>query len=345
MNRFAPLALAFAGLSFAAAAAEPDDGFFKGKQMQMIVPTTAGGAYDVYGRLVAQYIVNYIPGQPTIVVQNMFGASGLAAANYVYNVAPKDGTVIGIMQSSIPTAPLLSPEGVRFDSTKFSWVGSATKDPFVGYYWHTSAAQTYEEAKTRPIIMGGNSIGAAGVDYAIVSNNLFGTKFKIVTGYPNSTDVKLAMEKGEVDGTFANAYGSLKTAEPSWIPEKKVRIMIQHGLTKHPDLPDVPLFIDQAKTPADRQALELLLARQEFAKPFVTAPGVPAARLAVLRRAFDETLKDKGFLAAAAKARVDIEQPMTGDALTAIVGRVSSTPPEVTKKIEKMFTDFQQGKQ
>ena len=207
------LIAAWVGVSTPAAASE--DTFYKGKQMQMVVPTTSGGAYDVYARILSQFLPDHIPGQPTIVVQNMFGASGLKAANYVYNVAPRDGTVIGSMQSNIPTAPLLAPDGVQFDVNKLSWIGSITKDPFVGYYWHSAKVQTYEEAKTREVVMGGNSIGAAGVDYAIVSNNLFGTKFKIITGYPNSTDVKMALEKGEVNGTFANAWGSLKTAEPT----------------------------------------------------------------------------------------------------------------------------------
>jgi hypothetical protein len=168
---------------------------------------------------------------------------------------------------------------------------------------------------------------------------MFGLKFKIVTGYKSSNDVKLAMERGEVQGTFANGWSSVKNAEPEWLRDNKIRIIVQHGFRRLPDLPDVPLFIDLARTEADRQALVFMLARQEAAKPYFGPPDVPPDRLAVLRRAFDATMRDPRFLALAAKANVTVEGPMTGDEVAALVTKVAQTPPEVVERITRMLTD------
>ena len=184
---------------------------------------------------------DHIPGNPTIIVQNMPGASGVKTANYMATQAPRDGTVIAATHSSIITAALTSPGAASFDATKFSWIGSATSDPYLGYVWHTSRIMTLADARTTEVIMGGVSVGSAGVDLAILARDMFGLKIKIVTGYKSSNVVKLAMERGEVDGTFANAWSSLQGADPEWLTAGKVRIIVQHGFRKHPALPDVPL--------------------------------------------------------------------------------------------------------
>jgi tripartite-type tricarboxylate transporter receptor subunit TctC len=320
------------------AAADDTTPFYRGKQIRLIVSTDVGGAYDTYARLMAQVLKDHIPGNPTIVVQNMPGASGLKTANYIATTAPRDGTVIAGTHSSILTTQLTSP-GASFEATKLSWIGSVTTDPFVGYVWHTAPIRSLEDTRTTEVIMGGVSVGSAGVDYAIVARDLFGLKLKIVTGYKASNDVKLAMERGEVQGTFANGWSSIKNAEPEWLRDHKIRIIVQHGFRKLPELPDVPLFIDLAQNESDRQALVFLLARQEAAKPYFAPPDIPAERLAILRRAFDATVHDPKFAALAAKANVALDGPMTGDEVATLVAKVAQTPPAVIQRITRMLTD------
>jgi tripartite-type tricarboxylate transporter receptor subunit TctC len=333
--------VAAAGLALLASAhgawAQAD--FYRGKQIRLVVSTDAGGAYDTYARLMVQVLRDHIPGNPSIIIQNMPGASGLKTANFMHTTAPRDGTVIASTHASVLTAQLTSPGAAVFESTKFSWLGSVTTDPFIGYVWHTVPIKTLEDTRTREVIMGGVSVGASSVDYAILARDMFGMKFKIVTGYKASNDVKLAMERGEVEGTFANGWSSIKTAEPEWLRDNKIRIIVQHGFRKLPELPDVPLFIDLAQNEPDRQALVFMLARQEVAKPYFGPPGVPPERLAILRRAFDATVRDPKFAALAAKANVALEGPMTGDEVAALVAKVAQTPPEVIQRVTRMLTE------
>ena len=215
-SRIVPLTVAalILGLSAPASTAE---NFYKGKQIRLIVSADAGTSYDLYARVLADVLPSHIAGQPVIIVQNMLGGSGLTAAGYMANVAARDGTVIAGVHSHIPTAPLLSRQGVQFDATKLSWIGSITSDPFVGFVWHTSPVQSLAEAKTKEVIMGGGGVGSASIDYAIIAKELLGFKFRIVTGYKSSADTKLAIERREIDGTFGNGWTSLKTAEPEWL--------------------------------------------------------------------------------------------------------------------------------
>ncbi len=333
-------ALAITGMAATACRAQDGGGFYKGKQINLIVSSDAGGAYDSYARLLAQVYAAHIPGQPTIVVQNMPGASGLKTANYMDKTAARDGTVIAGTHSSVPSAPLTSRSAANFDATKFSWVGSITSDPYVAYVWHTAPIKTLEDAKTTEVIMGGISVGSAGVDLAIAARELFGYKLKIVTGYKSSTEVKLAMERGEVHGTFANALSSIRASEPEWITEHKIRIIAQHGFKKHPDLPDVPMFMELAKKEEDRQALVFLLARQEAAKPYFGPPNVPADRLTMLRRAFDASIRDAKFLDLAGKAGVSLDNPMTGEELADLVVQLAQTSPAVIDRVNKMFDAY-----
>lgn len=322
-----------------AVAAENPAAFYRGKQIRLVVSTDAGGAYDTYARLMAQVLKDHIPGHPTIVIQNMPGASGLKTANYMAATAPRDGTVIASTHASILTSQLTSPGAATFEAPKLSWIGSITTDPFVGYVWHTVPIRSLDDARTTEVIMGGVSVGSSSVDYAILARELFGMKFKIVTGYKASNDVKLAMERGEVQGTFANGWSSIKAAEPEWLRDRKIRIIVQHGFRKLPELPDVPLFIDLAQNEADRQALVFMLARQEAAKPYFAPPDVPPERLAILRRAFDATVRDPRFAALASKANVALEGPMTGDEVAALVSKVAQTPPAVIQRVTRMLTD------
>ena len=320
-------------------AAEPEGAFYKGKQIRLIVSSNAGTGYDAYARVLAQFMPKYIPGNPTIVVQNMGGASGLTGAGYVYNVAPRDGTVFASAVSNLPTTPLLSPEAAPFDVGKLGWIGSMSTDPYVGFVWHSAPIRTFEEAKTKEVLMGGTaSVGSASVEMTRLSNQLFGTKFRLITGYKDTVETKLAIERGEVQGTFANAWGSLKVAEADWLRENKIRIIIQHGFHPHPELPDVPLLVDQAKTEADHQALELMLGRQEYSKPFFTPPGVPADLLEILRRAFDLAIKDPGLQAAMQKAKLDLVGPLTGAELEVMVKRAAGTPDSVVQRVKSIIS-------
>jgi len=337
-GRALAIAIAIVGVSSVAHAAGDD--FYRGKQIRLIISSGPAGVYDTYGRLLARYLPTHLPGRPTIVVQNMPGASGLRATNYLYNNAPRDGTVIAGVHNGIPTAPFEEPKQTHFDVTQLSWIGSVSEDPFVGYVWHTAPVQSYEAAKTTQAVIGSASVASMGSKMAILSNVLFGTRFKLVLGYEDSAKVKLALERGELQGTFANSWGDLKTQQPDWIKDRKVTIIIQHGYHKDADLPDVPLILDQVRTEFDRQALDLMLARQKFARPYIAPPGLPLERLALLRRAFDATIKDPEFVAAINGARLGVDSPMTGEQLTAEVLRLSATPDAVTGRLSKIFDEY-----
>lgn len=353
MVRIGPISTRFAGpaLALVIATVAPgrvthaaEDDFYRGKQIRLIISSGPAGVYDTYSRLIARFLPAHLPGHPTIVVQNMPGASGLKATNYLFNNALRDGTVIAGVHNGIPTAPFEEPAQTHFDVNKLSWIGSISEDPFIGYVWHTSPVQTYEEAKKSQVVMGSASIDSMGSKMAILSNALFGTKFKLVIGYADSSKVKLSLEQGELQGTFANSWGDLRTQQPGWIRDKKVTIIIQHGYHKDPDLPDVPLIIDQAKNGADRQMLDLLLERQRFARPYVGPPGLSHDRLELLRTAFDATMKDPDFVKGAQAARLVVDNPMTGEQLTKEIARLSATPVVVMGRLSKLFDDYRANK-
>jgi tripartite-type tricarboxylate transporter receptor subunit TctC len=336
--------LAAAGLLAGTGQAFAADDFYKGKQITLIVTSEGSSAYVNYARLVAQFMPEHIPGKPTMIVQFMPGASGLTGAGYIYNVAPKDGTVIAAVNANIPTAPVLQRDEAKFDVNKFNWLGNISRDPFVGFVWHTAPIQTLEDARTTEIIAGGQALGSASVDMAVLSKELLGLKVKVVAGYKSSGETKLALEKGEIHAILGNLWTSITTEKPDWFSEKKIRVVTQFGLARHPDLQDVPLFLDMAKTPEDRQLLEVNLIKQEFAKPYVAPPGLPPERTGMLRRAFDATMKDPRFLEAAAKQGMPIDRPMTGEELAAMTLEVSKTSPAVVKRLEDIFANFRAGR-
>jgi tripartite-type tricarboxylate transporter receptor subunit TctC len=318
------------GVLAASGAHAADDDFFKGKQVQIISATEAGTIYDIYSRLLAKHMMRHIPGNPIAQVQNMPGGGSIKAANYIGNVAPRDGTVFLGSHSAISTLQLTAPDQAKFDVNAFNWIGSITKDPFVAYVWNTAPAKTLADLKTMQVVMGGASAGTAGVDMAILANEMFGFKMRIVAGYKDSIEVKFAMERGEVQGTFANAWSDLKTSNMSWINEGKVRVIAQHGFEPHPELKE-----------ADRQALVFMLSRQEAAKPYFAPPGVPPARIAILRSAFDATMKDPEFLKDAETARIPVDQPMNGAQLTETVRTVGTTPKPVVDRMQGILAKAQ----
>ena len=317
----------------APAAAQQDDvaAFFRGKTLRLIVGVGVGSGYDINARLLARHMTAHIPGQPTIVVQNQPGAGSLTMTNALYHTGPFDGTVMGASFNGMPTTPLLQPTGARFDPVKLNWLGSTNRETQVMYVWHTAHAQALEDAQGREIVMGAQAPGSTQFDYPVLANKLFGFKFKVVTGYESTPKIHLAMESGEVHGTIAN-WSTLKAINSNWITEKKIRLLAQWALQKSPELGDVPLFLDLAKTEADRDALRLMLARLEYGRPFFLPPNVPAARIEALRRAFDATLKDPSYLAEAEKLKIEVD-PLSGEQVGALVEQVSRTPADIVARV------------
>src|SRR5947208_4536337 len=329
----APLALLIVLAAAAPAVAQQEDvaAFFRGKTLRLIVGIAVGSGYDINARLLARHMAAHIPGQPTIIVQNQPGAGSLAMTNALYHTGPFDGTVMGASFNGMPTTPLLQPAGVRFDPVRINWVGSTNRETQAMYVWHTAPAQVLEDTQGREIVMGAQAPGSTQFDYPVLANKLFGFRFKVVTGYESTPKIHLAMESGEVHGTIAN-WSTLKAINTNWITEKKIRILAQWALQKSPELDDVPLFLDLAKTEADRDALRLMLARLEYGRPFFLPPNVPAARVEALRRAFDATMKDPTYLAEAEKLKIEIE-PLTGEQVATLVERAARTPPDVVTRV------------
>ena len=332
-----------AGLVLAAAAApvaaqspgSPDvAAFFKDKQLRMVVGSAAGDGYDVNARLLAHHWVRHIPGNPSIIVQNQNGAASVTMTNTLYNTAVRDGTVIGAPINGMTTAPLLTPDIVKFDLSKLIWIGSTNRDTQITYLWHTAPAKSMADLLATEVVVGGSAAGTTQVDYPVVARALFGLKFKMVSGYPGTNPIHVAMERGEVAGMGANGWLSLKTLNSAWVQDKKVVIVMQYGREKNPELPDVPSIYSLAKTPADEQALELMTLKLQYGRPFFLPPEVPAARVEALRRSFESTMADAAYRADAAKAKLDVA-PMTGEDVGKLVAQVLATPPEVVKRVRE----------
>jgi tripartite-type tricarboxylate transporter receptor subunit TctC len=306
--------------------------FYKGKTIRIIVGVGVGSGYDLNARVLARYLPAHIPGNPTVIVQNQPGAGSLAMTNALYNSGPFDGTVIGASFNGMPTTPLLQPSGARFDPVKLIWLGSTNRETQITYVWHTAPVHKLDDLFTTELIVGAQAPGSTQYDFPILLNHLFGSKFKVVTGYESTPKIHLAMESGEVQGNGATNWSTVKALNSNWLEEKKIRLIVQWGLKKHPDLPDVPLILELAKTTADRQALELALARLEFGRPFFLPPNVPPERVEALRRAFDATLKDPAFLADADKSKIEID-PLTGAQVAALVEQVSRTPADTVARV------------
>jgi tripartite-type tricarboxylate transporter receptor subunit TctC len=318
-------------LNASAARAQDVAAFYRGKQLRLVVGSAVGGAYDLYARALARQIVHYIPGNPTVIVQNQPAAGGMVMTNQIYNQGPKDGTVIGVPLNGIPTAPMLQ-AGAQFDAAKLNWIGSANREAYVGFVWHTAPIMRLEDATNREVLVGSTTVGTTMNDFPLLLNDLFGFKFKIVRGYQGTPQINLAIERGEIQGKAGVGWASVKALAQNWIDEKKIRILVQYNAEPYPELPGVPLVMSLAKTDAERQAMRLLFARTEYARPFFLPPEVPAERVEAMRRAFDATMKDKAFLEEAAKLQLEVT-PMTGEAVQTLVGELARTPPAVATRV------------
>jgi tripartite-type tricarboxylate transporter receptor subunit TctC len=306
--------------------------FFRGKTVRIIVGVGVGSGYDLNARLLARHLPNYIPGHPTVIVQNQPGAGSLTMTNQLFVAGPFDGTAIGASFNGMPTTPLLQPAAAHFDPNKLNWVGSTNRETQVTYVWNTAPVQSLEDLKSTELIVGAQAPGSTQYDFPVLANVLFGYKFKVITGYESTPKIHLAMERGEVQGNGATNWTTLKLLNSDWIADKKVKVLGQWGLKKHPDLPDAPLVLDVAKTEADKQALRLALARLEYGRPFFLPPGVPAERVHALRRAFDAAMKDPELVAEAEKSKIEID-PVRGEEVAELVRQVNATPSEVVARV------------
>jgi tripartite-type tricarboxylate transporter receptor subunit TctC len=329
------LALAALGSS-TAASAQPVADFYRGKTLSMVIATSPGGDYDLRARLVARHMSRHIPGEPSIVARNMPGAVGVQAANWLATVAPRDGTVVHAIMQNMSAYQALGGSSVEFDTRKFFWVGNTTDTPNVINSWHTTGIKTIQDVMTRELVVGAPGTATSSVYYPKALNELVGTKFKIVSGYPGGNDVNLAMERGEVGGRGSNSWASWKATHPQWLAEKKVYILVQIALKRNPELPDVPTMMELAKNEDDRAVLAFLSADTPISRAYVTTPGTPPDRVAALRRAFDATMKDPAFLAEAQKANVDIS-PSTGEEAQKFSDLIANTPPAVVARAKAIL--------
>jgi tripartite-type tricarboxylate transporter receptor subunit TctC len=322
--------IAAALLAQSAFAAGVED-FYKGKTISLVIGYSVGGGYDLYGRLLARHMGKYVPGQPTIVPQNMTGAGSMRAASFLYAAAPKDGTVFGTFGRTIATAPLLAPTSAPLDATKLTWLGSITNEVSLCATWHASAVKTWQDALDKPINMGGEGTGADPDVYALLYKNVFGAKWKLIAGYHGTNDIMLALERGEVDGLCGLSWSTLKARRMQWLNDKKIIIINQAALKKQPELPDIPLASDLTQDREKLQILKLFLASQEFARPFAAPPDIPADRKAALIAAFEQTMRDAEFLAEAQKLSMDVN-PLSANAVSDLIAELYATPKPVVEK-------------
>ena len=335
----APLALILALAALASPSQSQAQGveeFYRGKQLSLVIGTSPGGDYDLRGRMLARYMGKYIPGNPTIVPRNMPAGVGLQAANWLATVAPKDGTSLHMVMQNMPMHQALGGQGVQFDAAKFNWVGNTTNSPNTVATWHTTGVRTVAQARESEVILGAPGTATSSVYYPMMMNALLGTKFRIIAGYPGGNDVNLAMERGEVGGRGSNSWASWVSTKPDWLKENKVHMIVQIGLARHPDMPDVPLLTELATNEQDRAVLRFMSADTAFSRALATTPEVPPDRLDALRRAFDTALKDADLVAESAKAQRDLSADR-GEVVQQVVIDLIHTPPEVIERTKAIL--------
>jgi tripartite-type tricarboxylate transporter receptor subunit TctC len=334
--RIAALSLTAITLAATPAFAQTPEEFYKGKQIELAIGYPPAGSNDVYARLLARHLGKHIPGNPTVVPQNRPGAGSFLTLAYVYGVAPKDGTVIGI---GAPTAPLdekLGTQGVRFKAAELNWLGHIDSLINIVFLWHTSPVKTFADALKTEAKLSGTGVGSTVSIYPTVTNNVLGTKFKLVMGYKGSNDAQRAVERGEVEG-HSTSWTAVKVAHPDWRPDKKINIIVQYALKKHAELPDVPTVVELAKTDEQRQVLRAVMNATEIGTAFFTTPNTPKDRVEALRRAFDATMKDPEFLAEAQKTHLTVG-PLPGEELQQLVAEVAAIKPDILEKVRAAYT-------
>ena len=300
--------------------------FYRGKTVNLVIGYTVGGGYDIYGRMLARHIGKYIPGKPLVIAQNMPGAGSLKSMEYLLNVAPKDGLTFGTFGRSLSMSPLL--EGAKYDATRLEWMGSITSDTSTCLAWHTTGVKSLADLKTRQITVGGLAKGSDPDIFAAVAKNLLGFQMKLVTGYPGTKDLVIALERGEIDGICGYTFSTIRASHKTWLAEKKLVFLAQIALERDKGLPDVPLLSEFGATEQQRQALQLIALSQTVARPFALPPGTDKERVEAMRDAFMATMKDPDFLAEARASDLEIN-PMTGQQVAELLRKAYATPPDV----------------
>ena len=307
--------------------------FFAGKQIRIIVGTGTGGGYDTYARLVARQLGQHIPGKPTFIVENMPGASGIKAVNYLYSGVPNDGTVLATFNNAIPFYQAIGQPGITFKSEELSWLGSLTQTASVIAVWQGAGVKNIEDAKKKEVIIGATGAAGTKATYPTLLNNTLGTKFKIVAGYEGSKTVLLAIERDEVQGDGSNPWSTWRAAKPDWVKEGKIIPLVQIGLKKEADIPNVPLLTDLAANDEQRAMFAFVAAPVAMQQPFAGPPGMPAERLAILRRGFEAMVRDPAFRAEVEKLKLDLD-PLPGAEVEKIARSVVSTPADIVQKVQ-----------
>ena len=323
------------------AVAQHDQGnFYLGRTITVYIGYSPGGGYDTYSRMIAQYIGRHIPGAPAVIVQNMPGGGSRVVSAYMANIAPKDGTALASADQSLTLQQALGDETIKFDNRRFNWIGNPDQDNNTVVTWHTSGIKLLEDARNKEVILAATGPNTTSAQYPVVLNELFGTRFKVVNGYPGANDANLAMERGEVAGRGSYGWGTGKATRPDWPSQGKINVIVQIGLTKSPELTNVPLLMDMAKNEVDRGILKLLSAPIAIGKPLFTTPDVPQERVAELREAFMMTMKDFDFLAFAAKTNTGIN-PISGEQLQKVVADVIDAPLQVRERLSDLLARAQ----
>ena len=306
--------------------------FYQGKTITIVRGSAPGGVGEMRTRAVANYLKKHVPGNPTVVPQNMPGGAGVVMASYIYAGAPQDGTVIGLGPGSTGTADLFGSPGARYDARKFSWIGSMTADVAVSLAWHTSPVKTAKDLFTTELVTGGAGVTDQSVMYPVALSRILGMKFRVITGYGGTADTSLAMERGETFGIGAMNFTSVQANKPDWLRDKKVSVLTQFSLERHPNLPDVPTVIELSRTDDEREVLRLIIAQSTMARAIYGPPNIPPDRLQALRAAFDTMMKDRDFLAEADKLKIELNQPMSGLKMSEFVNRLYAAKPELVSK-------------
>jgi len=317
-------------LTVGSAAADPIADLYRDKTVNLILSAGPGGGYASYAQAFAPYLAAHIPGRPKIVVQNMPGAGGIRAMIYFQSVAPKDGTTIGFVHSSVPLAPLFGAKGAKFDPREMNWLGSLNASPAICALWHGSAIKTAKDVFEKEFSVGGTGAGSSMETIPAVLNRFFGTRIKIVSGYKGGNEIYLAMERGEVDGRCAGLVSSIRSTRPDWFPQRKVVVPIVVAFARNPLFPDAPAVAEFAKDEISLQVLRLLLAPQDMDRPLLVPPGTPPDRVAALRAAFHAAFNDPGFRADAARMNIEVNE-VAGEVLAKTFNDVYAVPPEVVK--------------
>jgi tripartite-type tricarboxylate transporter receptor subunit TctC len=307
--------------------------FYRGKTVTIIVGYTAGGGYDLYARALGRHMGRHLPGNPNFIVQNITGAGSLNAANHLYNVSAKDGTVFGTFGRGLPMEPLIGTAKVQFEPTKFTWLGSGANEISICATWHTSAVKTWADMLKTSFTVGGEGAGSDPDSYSLMVRNIFGAKLKLVSGYHGTSDIILAIERGEVDGRCGWSWSSIKSTRGAWIAEKKLNILVHVSDQKAPELAHVPTINDFADE-HQKQVLRLVTSRQVMGRPFAAPPGVPEDRKQALRAAFEATLKDPAFLDEANKLKLEVN-PVSGADLDKLLGELYRAPKDIVEEAGK----------